>query len=194
LREPPNDGTKQHSPIPSLNEQELYFPLPANREQRRIAEAINRKRGVLVQGPPGTGKSHTIANLMCHLLATGKRVLVTAETGRALQVLKDKLPEEIRPLCVSLLGQGGDAFAELNSAVQGITSRFSAWSPGAYDERIADIDRELDATRRCIAKIDKELRGLRAEETCQHSLMNGAYQGSASVIAERIATEVMTRL
>jgi hypothetical protein len=41
----------------------------------------------LVQGPPGTGKSHT-----------GKRVLVTAETGRALQVLKEKLPEEIRTL------------------------------------------------------------------------------------------------
>ena len=91
----------------------VYFPLAANREQRRIVEAIDRQRGVLVQGPPGTGKSHTIANLICHLLATGKRVLITAETGRALQVLKDKLPREIQPLCVSLLGQGGDAFAEL---------------------------------------------------------------------------------
>ena len=81
---------------------EIYFPLPANREQRRIVEAIDQQRGVLVQGPPGTGKSHTIANLMCHLLATGKRVLITAETGRALQVLKNKLPKEIQPLCVTL--------------------------------------------------------------------------------------------
>ena len=38
-------------PVP----QEIYFPLPANREQRRIVEAISRRRGVLVQGPPGTG-------------------------------------------------------------------------------------------------------------------------------------------
>jgi AAA domain len=141
----------------NLNTEEIYFPLPANREQRRIVEAINQRRGVLVQGPPGTGKSHSIANLMCHLLASGKRVLITAETGHALKVLKDKLPEELQPLCVSLLGQGGDSFAELNAAVQGITSRFAAWSPGAYDQRIAEIDRELDTNRRSLAKTDTEL-------------------------------------
>ncbi len=168
---------------------EVYFPLPANREQRRIVEAISHRRGVLVQGPPGTGKSHTIANLVCHLLATGKRVLITAETGRALNVLKSKLPEDIRPLCVSLLGQGGDAFAELNAAVQGITTRFAAWSPGAHDDRVAEIDRDLDATRRTLAKIDTELRSLREEETYPHSLMSGAYAGTASAIARRVAGE-----
>ena len=169
--------------------QEIYFPLPANREQRRIVEALSRRRGVLVQGPPGTGKSHTIANLVCHLLASGKRVLITAETGRALKVLKNKLPEEIQPLCVSLLGQGGDSFAELNAAVQGITSRFATWTPGAYDDRIAEVERELDARRRALAKIDTELRSLREDETYPHSLMNGAYMGTASVIAQRVAEE-----
>jgi very-short-patch-repair endonuclease len=168
---------------------EVYFPLHANREQRRIVEAISRRRGVLVQGPPGTGKSHTIANLVCHLLASGKRVLITAETGRALKVLKDKLPEEMRPLCVSLLGQGGDAFAELNSAVQGITTRFATWRPGAYDERIAEIDRELDGNRRLLAKIDNELRSLREDETCPFTLMSGAYAGTASGVARRVASE-----
>jgi len=57
-------------------EEDIYFPLPANEEQRRIIRSLERQKGVLVQGPPGTGKSHTIANLICHLLATGKRVLV----------------------------------------------------------------------------------------------------------------------
>jgi hypothetical protein len=119
------------SPEPRLDAEEVYFPLPANREQRQIVKAIIGRRGVLVQGPPGTGKSHTIANLVCHLLATGKRVLITAETGRALKVLKEKLPADIQPLCVSVLGQGGDAFAELNASVQGITSRFANWSPAS---------------------------------------------------------------
>jgi hypothetical protein len=129
---------------PAFPEQrEIYFPLRANHEQRRIVEAITSRRGVLIQGPPGTGKSHTIANLVCHLLASGKRVLITAETSRALKVLKGKLPEDIQPLCVALLGQGGDAFAELHAAVQGITSRFASWTPGAYDGRIVEIDREL---------------------------------------------------
>jgi hypothetical protein len=171
------------------NLQEIYFPLPANREQHRIVEAINRRRGVLVQGPPGTGKSHTIANLICHLLAAGKRVLITAETGRALRVLKDKLPENIQGLCVSLLGQGGDAFAELNTSVHAITSRFASWSPGAYDGRIAEIDQELAAARRLLAQIETELLSLRAAETLPHALMNGTYQGTASAIAERVAEE-----
>lgn len=168
---------------------QVYFPLAANKEQRRIVEAIDRQRGVLVQGPPGTGKSHTIANLICHLLATGKRVLITAETGRALQVLKGKLPDDIQPLCVSLLGQGGDAFAELNTAVQGITTRQAAYTPGSYEPRITEIDCELDANRRKLAEIDSEVRSLRQDETCIHQIAGGAYHGTASSIAARVACE-----
>ena len=63
---------------------ELFFPKSWNEEQRRIVDKIRTASGVLVQGPPGTGKSHTIANLICHLLATGQRTLITAKTPRAL--------------------------------------------------------------------------------------------------------------
>ena len=38
------------------------------------------------------------------------------------------------------LGQGSDAFSELNRAVQGITTRQAAYSPGAYDDRIAELE------------------------------------------------------
>ncbi|MDP1756574.1 MAG: hypothetical protein Q8L38_03890, partial [Pseudohongiella sp.] len=115
--------------------------------------------------------------------------MITAETGRALQVLKDKLPEDIQPLCVSLLGQGGDAFAELNSAVQGITTKQAAYTPGAYEPRIAEIDSELDGNRRRLAEIDNEISSLRQEETCIHQIANGAYHGTASAIAARVARE-----
>ena len=104
-------------------------------------------------------------------------------------MLKEKLPADIQPLCVSVLGQGGDAFAELNASVQGITSRFATWSPGAYNSRIAEIAGELASARRSLAKIDFELRSLREEETYPHTLMNGAYAGTASAIARRVAQE-----
>lgn len=184
-----DDGEPRSTIQTEGKHQEVYFPLPANKEQRRIVDAIDRQRGVLVQGPPGTGKSHTIANLICHLLATGQRVLITAETSRALMVLKDKLPKDIQPLCVSLLGQGGDAFAELNMAVQGVTTRQASYTPGAYEPRIAEIDAELDNSRRKLAEIDTELRSLREEETCPHQIANGVYSGTASAIAKRVATE-----
>ncbi len=168
---------------------EIYFPLPANREQRQIVEALNRSRGVLVQGPPGTGKSLTIANLICHLLATGKRVLITAESPRALQVLKKKLPTEIQSLCISLLGQGGDAYAELNKSVQEITTRQASFSTQLYVSQVTELEAELDSLRKKQASTQHEIRQIRQDETVQHSHGNGAYIGTASQIAKKINDE-----
>ena len=82
---------------------ELYFPMAYNDEQVQIIQMLEAHDGVVVQGPPGTGKTHTIANVICHYLALGKRVLVTSMKDPALTVLQEKLPESIRPLAISLL-------------------------------------------------------------------------------------------
>jgi superfamily II DNA or RNA helicase len=60
--------------------------LAFNNEQIEIAESLQDEKtaGIVVQGPPGTGKTHTIANVICHYLAVGKNVLVTAKTPEAL--------------------------------------------------------------------------------------------------------------
>ena len=108
-----------------VDDWEHYFPLPANDEQKQIAELIRTKHGILVQGPPGTGKSQTIANLICHLLAHGKKVLVTSHTARALTVLKNKIPEEIRELCIVALGNDRQ---ELEASVRGITTKSQNWN------------------------------------------------------------------
>jgi len=65
----------------------LLLPLPTNEEQQRILTQAQHRTGVTVQGPPGTGKSHTIANIISHYVAYGKRVLVVAEKEQALRSL-----------------------------------------------------------------------------------------------------------
>jgi hypothetical protein len=80
----------------SLNAEEdfsVFFPLPYNNEQKQIYENYLKNRLTVVTGPPGTGKSHTIVNILCSLLAQGKRVLVTAQTDKALESLLDKIPK-----------------------------------------------------------------------------------------------------
>jgi very-short-patch-repair endonuclease/energy-coupling factor transporter ATP-binding protein EcfA2 len=91
----------------SLKDYQFYFPKPYNEEQKKIVEKLNFSNLVVIQGPPGTGKSHTIANLVAHLLAEGKRVLITAKTARALTVLKKLIPEKLRQLCIFLFGDSG---------------------------------------------------------------------------------------
>lgn len=87
---------------------DVLLAKPANPEQLAIAHEVEHNNVVLVQGPPGTGKTHTIANLLGPFLSQGKRVLVTSHTTKALSVVKDLLPKEIQPLCVTMLGDRKD--------------------------------------------------------------------------------------
>lgn len=135
----------------------LLFPLPANEEQKFIAEKLATQPGVVVQGPPGTGKSHTIANLISHLLAHGKRVLVTSEKEPALRVLKNKIPEEIRSLCVSLLGGDSKALNELETTIKNIAEGMDSRQPDIIQREISRLSKELDATRRQMAKLQKQI-------------------------------------
>lgn len=93
-----SDTSSRHS-----STKELYFPLPFNEQQAQIIQFLEYYDGVVVQGPPGTGKTHTIANVISHYLALGKRVLVTSMKEPALSVLKEKLPLDLQPLAISLL-------------------------------------------------------------------------------------------
>ncbi|KEJ04085.1 DNA helicase [Clostridium botulinum A2B7 92] len=100
--------------------EDILFPLDANEEQISIVKKICENEAILVQGPPGTGKSHTIANLICHFLAHGKRVLITSETSRALRVLINKIPKDIKPLCVNLLDDNNGEY-ELEQCIKNIS-------------------------------------------------------------------------
>ena len=98
LEDPTYENTKDDA---------ILFPLPSNDEQYQIVNKVKSSNIVLVQGPPGTGKSHTIANLLSHYVSEGKKVIVTSEKAKALEVLRDKIPEEIRSLSLSLLTNTG---------------------------------------------------------------------------------------
>ncbi len=172
----------------TVDDVELYFPLPSNREQRRIAERVDQRRGVLVQGPPGTGKSHTIANLIAHFLARGKRVLVTSETPRALDVLRNMLPKEIRELCVVWLGSGKQSQHSLEQSVQGITQRKIQWNNTSESEAIQDLHAQLDKTRRSKRQLTEELRACREADTYRHDDVFG-YCGTLQRIAIQVNDE-----
>jgi len=165
---------------------EIYFPRPANDEQRQIVEKLRGRQGVLVQGPPGTGKSHTIVNLMTHLLATGQRVLVTSHTARALESLRDKLPEEIQALCVMHLGEDKRAKDDLEKSISGITQRHAAWNGKQSDGRIQGFVKQLDLARRREAEIRGRLRALREADVYEYPARVGGYTGTAQSIAQQL--------
>ncbi len=173
----------------SQADESLFFPLPSNEQQREIVDKLRATTGVLVQGPPGTGKSHTIANLICHLLATDKRVLVTAKTPRALQVLHQKLPPQIQPLCISLLGSGVEEQRSLESSVSAIMSKQNGWNDGVENQQIERLQEKLNQLRAERAELDYRVRSIREEETFQQNIVDGRYRGTAAKIALQIKKE-----
>lgn len=167
----------------------LYFPLPTNDEQRQIVERLRSRPCVLVKGPPGTGKSHTIANLICHLLAIGERVLVTAHASKALTVLRDLLPGDIRNLCVTAFGSSREDHRLLEDSVRGILSRKNEWKGQEWtEEEIDRLKNDLSQLEREVASIERQLHECREAETYSHSLPGG-YTGTAAQIARRVEKE-----
>jgi very-short-patch-repair endonuclease len=187
----PFDGpeSEHENGLDSGPEDDLYFPLPANEAQRKIAQRLASSHGVLVQGPPGTGKSHTIANLICHLLATGKRLLVTSHTARALRVLKKYFPTEFSPLCVSLLGDDTAALRELEESVQGVLSELNQWDSANKQARIRQLVADVDSSRRELAEGYSKLKTIRASETEPVNLHFGGYCATPQGLAVRLAAD-----
>ncbi|MGP1665476.1 MAG: DUF4011 domain-containing protein, partial [Rhodanobacter sp.] len=82
---------------------ELFTPLPADSSQLAAVVASARGHSFVLDGPPGTGKSQTIANMIAHNLALGRRVLFVAEKMAALDVVKRRLEEKgIGEFCLEL--------------------------------------------------------------------------------------------
>lgn len=178
--------TSTDSPIDGGSYQRFLFPLPTNEEQRKIAALLNSEACVLVKGPPGTGKSHTIANLISHLLANGDRVLVTAQAPKALTVLRNLLPEGIRDLCVTALGSSREDQRLLEESVRGIIRRKSEWQgPQVAQHKIEEAESQLQELEAKLARIERDLREFREAETYSHELPGG-YSGTAAQIARRV--------
>ena len=112
---------------------------------------------MVVQGPPGTGKTHTIANIVSHYLALGKRVLVTSQKAPALKVLRDGLPEAVRPLAVSLLESDRDGLKQFHESVDIIADRLQRTRIGEARTQIAELDVRIDAIHRTLARIDRDV-------------------------------------
>ena len=81
----------------------LYCPLSADSSQLAAVLYSAMGKSFVLHGPPGTGKSQTIANLIAHNLALGRRVLFVSEKKAALDVVHRRLAAiGLKPFCLEL--------------------------------------------------------------------------------------------
>jgi hypothetical protein len=147
---------------------DLLLTKPANEEQIEVIRRLEETGAVLVQGPPGTGKSHTIANLVGHLLAQDKSILVTSHASKALRVVREKLPTALQPLCVSVLHSDDESTRQLEESITGIVNTLASTSEKKLGKEIeklqeqrAELDRQQQALQaQLLAAVQDEYREL----------------------------------
>ncbi|KUI17020.1 ATP-binding protein IstB [Mycobacterium lehmannii] len=177
-----SDGAAASGAVITIDEED-FLPLPVNEAQRKIIERVDRNAQTVVQGPPGTGKTHTAAALVSHLLAQGKRVLITAQTDRALHEVRDKLPREIRSLAVSVIGQSRTDMADLRTAVDSISQRADEFDPDESRRAIEGHLARIDDLRRRRAETYDRLIAIRLQEVEIRS--DGPEEDTLAAIAYR---------
>jgi len=188
LEPPPAEEKNQDtSDDPGKADVDILLSKPANPEQVRIARRTEHAGGVLVQGPPGTGKTYTIGNLIGHLLAEGKSVLVTSHTTKALRMVRSQIVPELRSLSVSLLESDLDSHLQLESAVSNIADRLSKTDVKSLEFETDGLTQERAELLARLAELRQRLAEARADE--YRDVMVGGKTWSPSDAARKVARE-----
>lgn len=167
-----------------------YFPKVSNLDQEKIIRVLSKRenKGLVVQGPPGTGKSHSIANILCHALASGWRVLVTAHSDGPLQVLKGMLPPELRNLAINLSSSEQSDVSQLEESVKAIASVATRVDDqAAHVRRIASTEDRIISNRVRLVEIGEAFLGWARENLDYHETYSGRM--TAASLAEQIVKE-----
>ena len=141
---------------------DILFTKETNNEQVEIIKSLYSHRAVVVQGPPGTGKTHTIANLLGHFLAEGKNVLITSQTKKALDVLKEKIPTDIQDLCISMLD---DDSSDLESSVESISEKLGYLNLENLKKEYEEIENQRNELKEDIKHIKRKIFNIKYQES-----------------------------
>lgn len=163
--------------LEELDGTSIYYPFPSNRSQRRVALLTDdpTTRVIRVEGPPGTGKSLTIANLACHLAATGRTVLVTSQKDKALHVVDEMLGRLNLPeMPMTLLRRDRESKKDLMGRLDRIKKqRILAEVEHDYGEArgsfAGTLSEEVDERKRYVLAVQSEEMLEKAHRQMQHS-------------------------
>nr|MBP7212058.1 AAA family ATPase [bacterium] len=178
-------------------------PLSLSDTQENVIKSIENNSLVAVYGPPGTGKSQTIVNLVSHLIANGKTVLVASRMDKAVDVVAERLNELGAPFLALRAGRANYQ-KQLSFQLQDLLAGKVDIDDGYEDSVIADVKdmkellnsiKELEKKGESIIKLEKKWQELFIQKKEQELVLgNHIYikQPLKKAEIEQVATIVKT--
>ena len=146
-------------------------PLSLSDAQLNVVKNVENTKLVSVFGPPGTGKSQTIVNLVAHLIANGKTVLVASRMDKAVDVVAERLNELGAPFLALRAGRANYQ-KELQTHLQDLTSEKIDLDDGMESSILCDIKdmedllhsiNDLEKKAETIIKLEQEWTSIEEE-------------------------------
>lgn len=167
-------------PIKDMKEVKDFYPitpLSLSDSQEKVIKNIDNNKFIAVQGPPGTGKSQTIVNLVAHLIANGKTVLVASRMDKAVDVVAERLNELGAPYLALRAGrlnyqkQLSYQLQDLLSGKVDLDSEFEDSIFAGVDDMKNHINMLKGAENKCeqIIKLENEWRNVSKETQMQEN-------------------------
>lgn len=189
-------------PIKEMKEIKDFYPvtpLSLSDSQEKVIKNIENNKFIAVQGPPGTGKSQTIVNLVAHLIANGKTVLVASRMDKAVDVVADRLNDLGAPFLALRAGrlnyqrQLSYQLQDLLSGKVDIDSEYEDSLFVGVDDMKNHINILRESENKCekIIKLENDWRNLSAETQMQESSI-GEMQFIKSVLKKTELDTILT--
>ncbi|MCQ2744547.1 MAG: AAA domain-containing protein [bacterium] len=129
-------------------------PLSLSDAQLNVIKNVENAKLVSVFGPPGTGKSQTIVNLVAHLIANGKTVLVASRMDKAVDVVAERLNNLGAPFLALRAGRLNYQ-RELSMQLQDLLSNKVDLDEGIESSILCDTS-DMEALLKSISDMEKK--------------------------------------
>ena len=155
-----------------IDAEKIFTPLNCDSSQLVAVEASGRDQDFVLEGPPGTGKSETIANIICHNLALGRKVLFVAEKMAALHVVYRRMEKVgLDHLCLELHSNKANKKAVLEQLKVASDRRDGAQSEG-WVESVRTLKKKRDRLNSFVKELHKKsIYGLSARDAIARDVL-----------------------
>ncbi|EAW31102.1 hypothetical protein GP2143_03238 [marine gamma proteobacterium HTCC2143] len=152
--------------------EKIFTPLNCDSSQLVAVEASGRPQDFVLEGPPGTGKSETIANIICHNIALGRKVLFVAEKMAALHVVYRRMQKVgLDHLCLELHSNKSNKKAVLEQLRAATDRRDEAQSDG-WVESVRGLKEKRDRLNSFVQALhNKSIYGLSARDAIARDVL-----------------------
>ena len=145
-------------------------PLSLSDAQLNVVKNVENAKLVSVFGPPGTGKSQTIVNLVAHLIANGKTVLVASRMDKAVDVVAERLNELGAPFLALRAGRLNYQ-RELSMQLQDLLAGKVDLNEDAENSILCDVS-DMENLLKAISDLEKKSERIIKLEEMWSSLQN----------------------